>query len=72
MLGQCDQIGRIFAHWAIANIGQINWKLQKLLFMGEATYICINFDTKNGLGFILGDFSQTHLVTLCLGHLDDH
>jgi hypothetical protein len=28
--------------------------------------LCINYD-KNGLGYSLGDFSQTHLVTL----LDD-
>jgi hypothetical protein len=26
--------------------------------------LCINFDEKQGLGYILGDFSKTHLVTL--------
>jgi hypothetical protein len=29
----------------------------------EKKVVCSNFD-KNGLGYILGDFLQTHLVTL--------
>jgi hypothetical protein len=31
---------------------------------GGKSYLCINFDKKCWYVYILGDFSQTHLVTL--------
>jgi hypothetical protein len=59
---QSDQLGRIFAYWAIVSlVGHFLKKLQKetknlgLLFSTEKSYVCINFD-KNGLGHIFGDF----------------
>jgi hypothetical protein len=64
---QGDQIGRIFASWLIVRFVQLYQKLQKHANFGGLLFrrkkLCINFD-KNGLGYILGDFSQSHLVTL--------
>jgi hypothetical protein len=56
---QGDQIGRIFARWAIVFFGQIFKNYRKSLnswpayFQGKS-YVYINF-AKNWLGYILGN-----------------
>jgi hypothetical protein len=67
---QGDQIGRIFGHfWVIAYFGASFLKsLKQPTFIGcffPFISLCIIFDI-NGLGYILGDFSQAHPVTLVL------
>jgi hypothetical protein len=65
---QGDQIGRIFAHWAIACLGWFTENYKSRPNIGATCLprckICISFLQKNGLGYILGHFSQPHLVTL--------
>jgi hypothetical protein len=64
---QGDQIGRIFARWPIVGIVFRKYitEVAKIvgLFWSVNIGISVNF-RKNGLGDILGDFLQTHLVTL--------
>jgi hypothetical protein len=63
-LNQGGQIGRIFAIWVIVYFGQFLHYFSKFLgnfFPQKKLYINLY---KNGLGFILGIFSQIHLVTL--------
>jgi hypothetical protein len=70
---QGDQIGRIFAQSAIVYFGQFfkNYtsspNVWGTLFQ-RIDYVLIL--TINGLGYILGDFLQTHLVTLLATKLD--
>jgi hypothetical protein len=57
--GQGDQIGPIFAYWAIAVFGQFLKitdvaQILGLIFSTKLTYVLIL--TKNGMGHILGDF----------------
>jgi hypothetical protein len=64
---QGDQIGRILAHWMIVYFGNSfeNYRSRSIfwqLFSEGGNYALIL--TKDGLGYILGYFSQTHLVTL--------
>jgi hypothetical protein len=64
---QGDQFGRIFSCWAIVLFGQffLNTEEAKTfwatLFTIKVMYLLCE---KNGLGYILGDFSHTHPVTL--------
>jgi hypothetical protein len=56
---QGDQIGRIFAQWAIVYFGQ--WfEIYIISANFWATFLCdtsyVLILTKNGLGYILGDF----------------
>jgi hypothetical protein len=65
VFSQGDQIGRIFAIGRLFSLGSFKETLQENL----ATFFrlkkcCINFCRKNVLGYTLGVFSQTHLVTL--------
>jgi hypothetical protein len=66
---QGDQIGRIFAQWAIVCFGHFFGKLQKLppilWFFFPRLRLCIYFD-KNVLGHMhfWAIFSPTHLITL--------
>jgi hypothetical protein len=71
--GQGDQIGLIFAHWAIVFFWPVFLKITEVTqITGVAQYFGLLISTvfvlimsKNGLGYILGDFfSQTHLVPL--------
>jgi hypothetical protein len=70
---QGDQIGRIFAYWGIVFFGQFflftegAFNFWPTFSKGKIMYIFIL--TKNGLGCILGDFTQTHLVTLIQTHI---
>jgi hypothetical protein len=62
---QGDQIGQIFSQWAIVYLRQLykDYKSSpKCLptFFLNIDYVIIL--TKNWLGYVLGDFSQTHLV----------
>jgi hypothetical protein len=66
---QGDQIGRIFAQWAIVYFGQ--WFENYIqsanfwaTFFRDISYVLIF--TKNGLATFWASFSQTHLVTLLL------
>jgi hypothetical protein len=65
---QGDQIGRIFAYWAIALFGQFfenfRWSttIWAALFHGKS--FVLNHQQPTGLHFGLRFFSQTHLVTL--------
>jgi hypothetical protein len=64
---QGDQIGRIFAYWAILFIGQLFENYRNSTFLGDTfphgkRYL--QNLAQNVLGFILGHFSQAHLVTL--------
>jgi hypothetical protein len=58
-LGQFSPIGQLFSFIFFENdkSGPKVWAT----FFDEKSYACINGD-KNGFGYILGDFSQTHLV----------
>jgi hypothetical protein len=69
-LQQGDQIRRIFASWAIINFGQFFAEITEIaqilnyFFSTDIHMYLLNL-TKNGLGFILGDFfRQAHLFTL--------
>jgi hypothetical protein len=68
-LSQGDQVGRIFAYWVIVNFVQCfeNYRSSTndlaTFFHGASDVIIF---TKTWLGYILGDFSQTHKVTLVL------
>jgi hypothetical protein len=67
---QGDQIGQIFASRVVVYFGQfvVNYRRSanyKATFFYSTRYVLIL--TKHGLGYILGDFLQTHLVTLTLG-----
>jgi hypothetical protein len=76
---QGDQIGRIFLPMcdcllcvAFIKIAENYCGLQKFGLLISLWYtLLINYG-KNGLGYILGDFAQTHLVTLLLRRSDDH
>jgi hypothetical protein len=64
---QGDQIGKIFDFWDIVHFGQFFENLRSSLkvfgyFFHDNSYAYIL--TTNGLGCILGAFSQTQLVTL--------
>jgi hypothetical protein len=68
---QGDQIGRFFAQWVINFSGQFYKNYRSgpkvwVTFLQSVDYVVIL--TKNGLGYILGVFSQAHLVTLFAGH----
>jgi hypothetical protein len=67
---QSDQIGRIFAHWVISCILGSFLKITKVahifLILYPLLWLCVDFD-KNGLGYILSDFAQTHPVTQTVG-----
>jgi hypothetical protein len=55
---QGDQIGPIFAYWAIVHFGRF-FNHRRSPYFWYTFYIVkvsINFDLKNGLGNILGDF----------------
>jgi hypothetical protein len=59
---------RIFAHWAIVCFWQFFWNFQNYkanilntFFLGKS-YVLVW--AGNGLGYFLGNFSQTYLVTL--------
>jgi hypothetical protein len=58
MSGQGDQIRRIFAHWVIVNFGQFfendRSRTNFRILFPDKSYVLIL--TKNGLGYILGDF----------------
>jgi hypothetical protein len=68
MTRQGDQIGRIFAYWAVYYFWQLfdnyrrNKKIGLLFTMEQATYVLIL--TKKGWATFWAIFSQTHLVTL--------
>jgi hypothetical protein len=54
-------------YWATVYFGQIFLKIAKVskslvYFFHNQIFILI--ETKNGLGYLLGDYLQTHLVTL--------
>jgi hypothetical protein len=63
---QGDQIGRIFAHWAIVFFGQllkiteVAQIFDALLFKGERYKLILR---KTGWATFWAIFSQTHLVT---------
>jgi hypothetical protein len=57
---QGDQIGRFFAHWAIVYLEQF-FKYRSSPNLWDNLYALIL--TRNGLGYILGNFYQSHLVT---------
>jgi hypothetical protein len=64
---QGDQIGRIFVLWSLFTLGSFFKSTEVaqilgLLFSRRKSYVLIS--TKNPWGYILGNFSQTHLVTL--------
>jgi hypothetical protein len=67
---QCQggQIGRIFASWVIIYLGKFFFEDGKsspnfwTASFRRKGYVLIS--TQNGLGYILGDFLQAHLVTL--------
>jgi hypothetical protein len=65
-LVQGDQIGKILAHWAVVYSGKLFTNYKRSINDG-AIYpmhqLNIQFD-KNGLGYILGNFLQTHLDAL--------
>jgi hypothetical protein len=64
---QDDQIGRIFAQWAIVYYEQFFENYRSSPHLCYTVFTGIDYVlilTKNGLGYILGHFSQTHLVTL--------
>jgi hypothetical protein len=68
---QGDQIGPIFASKVIDYFGQFleNYKSSPTCwatFLQAKSYVLILI--KDELGFILGDFSETHLVTLVATH----
>jgi hypothetical protein len=64
---QGDQIGRIFAFWAVVYFGQffLIGKKRKLfgLLFSAVQVVCLFNLTKSGLGFILGGFSLAHQAT---------
>jgi hypothetical protein len=76
--GVGEKMGRKFSRWVdffrifIGRVFTVG-----VFFISEATQIngllfarcklCLSFDLKNRLGYILGIFSQTHRVTLFLG-----
>jgi hypothetical protein len=66
-LRQGDQIGRFFAFWLIVYFVCVVFSKITEVWLKSSMYICINFH-KNGLGYILGNFSQPHLVTLMEVH----
>jgi hypothetical protein len=55
------RLAKFFAHWVIVSFEKVFIMKKWPTFW--ATFSCIDFD-KNGLGYILGDFLQTPLVTL--------
>jgi hypothetical protein len=62
-----DHFGRIFAHWVAVYFGQFRGNRNSSANLCD-TFVhgsnCALIWTKNWLGYLLGDFSQTHLVTL--------
>jgi hypothetical protein len=66
-VSQGDQIGRIFAYWAIFKFGLWfkNYRISKtfsaIFFHGTS---CVLIVTKNGWATFWPTFSQTQLVTL--------
>jgi hypothetical protein len=72
---QGDQIGRIFAYWAIVFFGQFFYYRSSPYFR----YFFLTIDRvlfiltrKYWLGYILGDFPPTRLVTLLLSEKRKH
>jgi hypothetical protein len=63
---QGDQIGRFLAHWVIVNFGHFLKiaKVGHIFGLFSTVKGSILSVTKNGFGYILGDFFPTHLVTL--------
>jgi hypothetical protein len=64
---QCDQIGRIFTQWAIVYFRHLNENHKISPNFGATFPRSVDYAlilSKIGLGYILGVFSQTHLVTL--------
>jgi hypothetical protein len=61
-----DQIGRFFAYWAIVYFGLCfeNYRNNPNYLATFCHGYALIFFKKKLLGYILGDFSQTHLVTL--------
>jgi hypothetical protein len=53
--GQGDQIGRIFAYWAVVFIGQF-FTIIKVAKICGLLFPVVQFIVKNELGYILGDF----------------
>jgi hypothetical protein len=54
---QGDQIGLISAQWAIAYFGSLkNTKVAQILGIFKKSIDSVSNFTKNGLGYILGDF----------------
>jgi hypothetical protein len=69
---QGDQNGQIFAYRASVYFGQFfNIKVAQNFFLFYFTVIVryVFILTQNQLGYILGDFLKTHLVTLGLSYL---
>jgi hypothetical protein len=61
---QCDKMGRMFDYWIIAYFFGKLKKWPKSLdysFKGQSFVLIL---TTRAFGYILGDFSQTHPVTL--------
>jgi hypothetical protein len=66
-LRQGDRIVRIFAYWAIDYFGQFfeNYRISTHTLKTFSTVkVMHSFWSKMSMGYILGVFSQTHLVTL--------
>jgi hypothetical protein len=64
ILGQGDQWGDCFL-WAFFNINEADQIFGLLFPMVKGMYVYID-SSNNGLGYILGDFLLTNLVTLIL------
>jgi hypothetical protein len=67
-LCQGDQIGRIFAYWAIVKFKLFYVKYKSSSNFGRTFFhrkkCCIYFDKKTGWATFWAIFSQTHLVNL--------
>jgi hypothetical protein len=55
-----DQIGRSFAYWAAVFLEHFFKPTKVATFFHGTSYVL----TKSGFGYILGDFSQTHLGSM--------
>jgi hypothetical protein len=61
---QGDQTGRIFAPWSACLLWHFFKITFLLLFSQKQLYVNLVILTKYRLGYILGDVSKKHLVTL--------
>jgi hypothetical protein len=70
-VNQGDQIGRIFAHWALVVFGQLfeNYRSSPYFWaIFPRKKLCIDFNKKWVWATFWAIFSQTHLVTLVSTH----